>query len=559
MRQLLTILGLAATSILIACGEGDEPGTADAGPEASPTTRCGGTAPSSQPTASCTVKAGSSSLLLLRGTLLLPDQVLTGGELLVDGGKITCVGCSCKARSSGAAVLDCPHAVISPGLINPHDHFGWTRSWPAQPTVRYDHRHEWRKGQNGKPKLGAWNVDYGSAATTWGELRMLLGGATSIMGEGSVKGLLRNLDWDNEGLGWHSVKNTTFPLGDSDGQMLAQGCSYPALPSASAVTAAGAWVPHVAEGVGLEARNELLCMDGQQAGGVDVVRSNASLIHAVGTTASDAQRMAKVGARVIWSPRSNISLYGFTADVVMLHHSGVRIALGTDWTVSGSMNMLRELACADSLNRTHYGSAFTERELWQMATESAAVSAGLEGVLGQLRVGQVADLVLFDGRKRTGYDAVLHAEPTDVMLVLRGGLVLHGDDALVRALAPQSGRGCEELDICGRAKRVCLERETGKKVAELEASFSGETYPLFFCGTPEREPTCIPSRPGEYTGVTTTSDSDGDGLSSDKDNCPKVFNPPRPLDSGKQPDSDGDGAGDACDPCPLTAGSSCTQ
>jgi hypothetical protein len=48
-------------------------------------------------------------------------------------------------------------------------------------------------------------------------------------------------------------------------------------------------------------------------------------------------------------------------------------------------------------------------------------------------------------------------------------------------------------------------------------------------------------------------DSDGDGIPDTGDNCPKVFNPIRPMDNGMQPDADGDGQGDPCDPCPLDA------
>jgi len=439
-------------------------------------------------------------------------------------------------------------------LINTHDHLGWTRGKPVRATARYDHRHEWRKGLGGKPKVPAWQVDFGDDAMAWGELRHLLAGTTSLMGEGSVDGLLRNLDWDNEGLGWSSAKNVTFPLGDKDGQLLAAQCSYPELPDPTAVKKALAWVPHVAEGVNAEARNEFACLSGGQAGAVDVTLANTSLIHAVGLTAADARTLAQAGARVIWSPRSNVSLYGFTADVVLLRNLGVPVALGTDWVVTGSMNLLRELACADQLNRVQYGGALSDQALWEMVTAAAAQSAGFKGVVGELTAGQAADVTIFDGQQRRGHAAVIRAGAADVVLVLRGAQALHGDAALVEALTG-GGSGCEQLDVCGRAKRVCLQREVGKTLATLQAGFSGETYPLFFCGAPDNEPTCVPSRPGAYSGVASGTDPDGDGLAGSQDNCPTVFNPPRPLDGKVQPDADGDDLGDACDPKPFAAGS----
>ena len=54
------------------------------------------------------------------------------------------------------------------------------------------------------------------------------------------------------------------------------------------------------------------------------------------------------GISLIWSPRSNVALYGDTAPVTLYDRMGVNIGLGTDWLISGSMNMLRELACAAS-------------------------------------------------------------------------------------------------------------------------------------------------------------------------------------------------------------------
>ena len=48
------------------------------------------------------------------------------------------------------------------------------------------------------------------------------------------------------------------------------------------------------------------------------------------------------------------------------------MALGTNWTRTGSMNVLRELRCADSLNQKYLGKPFTDRALWMMVTANAA-------------------------------------------------------------------------------------------------------------------------------------------------------------------------------------------
>jgi cytosine/adenosine deaminase-related metal-dependent hydrolase len=499
----------------------------------------------------CSVTQGTGSGLLLRGELLTEKQVLVNGHLLIEQGKIVCAACDCSGHSAyqGATIVACAEGVISPGLINPHDHLQYCLDRPRTNDTRYDHRSEWRRGLNGKPEINAKYNNPKLDGLRWGELRMIIGGATSILGIESADGLLRNLDENNEGLGKKSTFYNTFPLDDILGQYRVGSCDYPDLPSESSAAGEVAYVTHVAEGVIPAARNEDLCLSGRLAGGVDITLDNAAFIHAIGITAADGLDLALGGTSVIWSPRCNISLYGFTADVVMLHNLGVRLALGTDWIPTGSMNLLRELACADYLNQKHYGGFFSDQQLWRMVTIDAAGVSGVGDLLGRLEPGYFADVTIFDGTKRAGYAAVVRAEVTDVVLVMRGGEALYGEDALVAAVAPAGGQGCEPMTVCRKKRRVCLQREIGKTLAELKKSV-GAAYSLYYCRTPKDEPTCVPSRPGQYDGSITAGDADGDGVPNSQDNCPSVFNPPRPMDQG-QPDTDGDQQGDACDLCPM--------
>jgi hypothetical protein len=232
---------------------------------------------------------------------------------------------------------------------------------------------------------------------------------------------------------------------------------------------------------------------------------------------------------------------------------GVTMALGTDWLPTGSMNLLRELACADTLNQNYYAHYFTDRALFEMVTSNAARLAGVSDVIGQLAPGTFADITVFDGSVHPSYRAVIDAHAPDVALVLRGGTPLYGDANIVAALA----NDCDDLDVCGVSKRVCASSEIGESYATLRDSVASHTYPAFYCDTPVNEPTCTPLRTVSvagstvYTGIPSDDDSDGDGIPNDADDCALVFNPVRPLDLGVQADTDGDGVGDACDVCPL--------
>lgn len=501
--------------------------------------------------------------LLLRGAVLLPDRVLRGGELLIDEqGKIACAACDCHSDRAVAtlaaesAQITCRDGVISPGLINAHDHITFTKAEPGtHATNRYDHRHEWRLGVSGDPKRPPINVSGGAntSAIQWGELRQVMGGTTTLVGSGQAKGLLRNIDTDSqEGLGQKPVLYDTFPLGDSNGTRISQGCGYPNLPNPVQLAMVDAYTPHIAEGINDEAHNELLCLSSSAFWGRSIVDQRTSLIHGIGLTVTDARLIAARRAAVIWSPRSNVSLYGNTAQAPMLDRAGALIALGTDWTASGSIHMLRELSCAADLNATQFGGYFSSEALWRMATLNGALATATADAIGQLLPEHVADVAIFIGRTgRRDHEAVVRAGVEDVALVLRGGRALYGDASVLEQLGGDDAGLCEALDVCSVKKRVCAQRETGKKLAELEMAAGKPLYTLFACGVPPKEPSCVPARAGEYSGLATAEDPDGDGLPTGRDNCPRVFNPVRPMDHGRQPDTDGDGVGDACDPCPL--------
>ena len=107
-----------------------------------------------------------------------------------------------------------------------------------------------------------------------------------------------------------------------------------------------------------------------------------------------------------------------SAQITMLDRLGVTIALGTDWLPSGSMNMLRELRCADELNSKYYDNHFTDADLWKMATTHASFAIGAEEAVGLLKPGYVADIAIFNGKANARHAAVVRAELEDVVLSL---------------------------------------------------------------------------------------------------------------------------------------------
>src|SRR5262249_21390138 len=152
------------------------------------------------------------------------------------------------------------------------------------------------------------------------------------------------------------------------------GCDYGNNPTTTMdIEGLDGYLPHISEGISLTSHNEFTCTS---MGTTDLIQPQTAVIHSVAILPEDAQTMQMDTTKVIWSPRSNIVLYGNTAPVTLLDQLGVAIALGTDWVSSGSMNMQRELQCASELNSGYFATRFSDEQLWRMVTTNAAFATG---------------------------------------------------------------------------------------------------------------------------------------------------------------------------------------
>ena len=531
--------------------------------------------PSGSAVCAVTKSAAPTANKVIRGTVLGANEVFHGGEVVFDAnGLITCTGCDCSADPgyADATVISCPDGVISPGLINPHEHLTFQNNKPIVHADKYENRSDWQ-GARGHQRL-----DYSSKASQLvighGELRFIMSGGTAVTGSGGAPGLLRNLDGDAdaaEGLPMAAGSSDTFPLGQP-GMNLATGCAYTSVQGQYGALQHGAYIPHISEGIDPEAHNEFTCLS-DETGKSNVIVATTAIIHAVALTPANAKQIRKGGAKVVWSPRSNVDLYGNTAQAVMLDLAGVTIALGTDWIPSGSMNEFRELQCADSWNSTYFDHHFTDADLWRMVTVNAAIAVGAGHAIGILKPSYLADIAVYDGKQNKDFRAIIDGAVEDVALVLRGGQALYGDTNVMSdaAIAPDASIArCSPWPggVCGHDKTACIDQRASTK-PDLQALLDAgaKYYPPFFCKgqTPTDEPSCHPARPKAvrgstvYDGKPSDSDKDGDGVPDNVDNCPTIFNPVRPMDGGHQADVDNDGIGDACDECADNGDQKCDR
>ena len=412
----------------------------------------------------------------LAGTIVTPSQVLAGGTISIAGNKIEEVSAS-PATGQGSTVET--ESFIFPGLIDLHDHITWNMLPHWRTGQLYRNRYEWQQTTAYSIALDqphyAIMADHELAcdAARFGEIKAIVGGATSIVGNlapdsgtndnACILGLTRNLDieagFDGSILNKEKVWYVIFPLEMS----LAATNEVRSGLESGAVTAL---LVHVGEGnpTDAAAAREFAMLS---KSGDGFLRPGVSVIHGTAFNMDDFQQMAKAGVGLIWSPRSNVELYGATTDVRSAKQAGVKTALAPDWSPTGSDGMIEELKYASTWNAAQYPPVFQNQELVEMATQTPAKLGAAADKIGALAKGMYADLLLIRKKGGDAYQALLEASPADVRLVVIGGVPVYGDRELMEKLLPD--RPLEELTVCGAPKKLYLQPQVG--IPETQKSF----------------------------------------------------------------------------------------
>jgi 5-methylthioadenosine/S-adenosylhomocysteine deaminase len=393
-------------------------------------------------------------------TVVTPTQVVDSAVVTVRNGRISAV--SPGDVGDDAIAVD---GVMFPGLIDLHNHLTWNVLPNWRPPRLFANRYEWQETSEYARNLsGPYNAMMSARAgcdmNRFGEVKSIVNGGTMTVGSYSptaadptrnrcIMGLARNADFAADlsaspTLNQEPYRNFVFPfeLGDSDQRLIRT-----VDPNSTDPNLLHAAVMHVAEGTDSAARREF-----RQFKAHRYLRRGVSIIHGVALAPEQIRELARGGVGLIWSPHSNFTLYGKTADVLTAIDAGMTIALAPDWSPTGSAGMLEEIGIAYRYSLATLGGAISEPRLVQMATLNPARLARLDDQLGSIEAGKFADFVVMRRRGTSAYQALLLANPGDVQLVTVGGLPLYGDRALMRQLLPKTT--LEEIEVCGEPKAL---------------------------------------------------------------------------------------------------------
>jgi 5-methylthioadenosine/S-adenosylhomocysteine deaminase len=404
----------------------------------------------------------------LKGRIVCMDDagtVIPSGIVFVTGNRITLVHPRSSppdplpAGFSNSDVLDTA-GTIYPGLVELHNHLPYNVLGLWDVPRKYDDRNVWRRGAEyheavvAPMKVLADDVPLAPAIARYTECKALFGGVTTSQGitlinssvTSQYRGLVRNVEQVQAGDGLPGAKANV-----SDVEGVEGGLDGFAEQLAKANARRAAYLHHLAEGTNDATHKHFEHL--QRSDGTWVVSPALVGIHSIKLNDADLDVMAAHGGAIVWSPLSNLLLYGQTARIKSAKARGIRIGLGSDWSPTGSKNLLGELKAARAAP-DHYAFGLSDRDLVVMATSGAAAVARWDGAngVGQIVTGKKADLLVLDdaaGSASSVYAKLITAKETDVRLVVIDGVKRYGTPTLMKNV-----NGPIDSVTVGREKRV---------------------------------------------------------------------------------------------------------
>lgn len=384
-------------------------------------------------------------------TMNAADEVLNRGTVYVDGERIAAVlptGAPPPTDMEDAPVIKTA-GTIYPGLIELHNHLSYNVLQLWSVPKKYTNRDQWggtpiyRKLISGPMTVLGKTPGYVEAVVRYVECKCLVGGVTTSQGIALFsnagitryyRGVIRNAEApDSADLKPASSRIADVEATDAD-RFLER------LQSSSCL------LLHLSEGIDAKAHEHFEAL--KNAAGRWAITPALAGIHCVSLTRDDYEAMQENGGAMIWSPLSNLLLYGQTADIQAAKAAGVLMGLGSDWSPSGSKNLFGELKVARRVSEA-MGGVFSDRELVAMATRNAAAILKWGHALGSIEAGKLADLLVIAGRTGDPYAHLLKASETGITLVVIGGAPRYGQPRMMERF----GGGMERRKV-GRSERV---------------------------------------------------------------------------------------------------------
>lgn len=401
----------------------------------------------------------------LRGRIVTMNSrrsIVKNGIVYIEKGRIVAVAKSTDEAPEGfegVPVVD-TGGTIYPGLIELHNHLSYNilRLW--QVPKKYTNRDQWggtpeyRKIISGPMNVLGRTPGYIEAIVRFVECKCLMGGVTTSQGialfsnngiQKYYRGVVRNVESTDDA----DLPEALAKISDVEAASVEK--FHERLKKQQCM------LLHLSEGTDDAAHKHF--RDLQLKNGQWAITNALAGIHCVALKNDDYKKLKANNASMIWSPLSNLLLYGKTADIVSAIKNKMLIGLGSDWSPSGSKNLFGELKVA-RLVANELGIFKRKSDILALATINAAKILKWDKALGSIEAAKRADLMVMTGITGNAYEKFLSRSETAISLVIINGVPRYGHEILMNNWTDKK----EKMEVNGVKYQIHLKQATADPV-----------------------------------------------------------------------------------------------
>jgi 5-methylthioadenosine/S-adenosylhomocysteine deaminase len=419
------------------------------------------------------IDPAASPKLILAGRVVTMDDrfsVIERGHVYCENGNIVAVQAAdapALAAFATAPLLE-TGSTIYPGLIDLHNHMPYNVLPLWQVPKKFSNRGQWARHAEYRTKVSAPMQVLAATDTLlaaicrYVETKSLLGGTTTGQGitlanQSGIRRYFRGVVRNVEATGDDELPEVSTRVPDVASRDVEAFL-------ARLKREKTCYLLHLSEGLDDTAHRAFSAL--KMSADEWAITPSLCCIHAAALNASDFATLAEHGGSMVWSPFSNLLLYGGTADVAAAKAAGVPIALGPDWAPSGSRNLLAELKVAHLWSENN-GGIFSARELVAMVTREAAKMLEWFPALGSLSAGKRADIICVEGTAGDAYLQLVRAKESDLTLVMINGVARAGKAKLMQAALPEVAMSAHErIQIAASARTMYFSHPNADPLSE---------------------------------------------------------------------------------------------
>lgn len=388
-------------------------------------------------------------------------QIIENGYIAIKGQKIGGVFREINdipVRLRNFPIIDVD-GFIYPGLIDLHNHlaYNYLKLWNID--KKFLTRYQW-------PKLTRYETEISNPTkllassnpaelVKYSEIKSMIGGVTSIDGYSKFNKsysawLLRNIEVEPFGNLEPKIYQSVMRLKPTEFVAVKR-----------KMETGNGFIYHLAEGTSQKLFEEFEELNKNQ-----LITKKLIAIHCTALTSDHWKKFGKKHTKFVWSPLSNLLLYGTTADLISARKNNILISLGSDWSPTGSKSLLWELKVANLYNKNILNGLFSSKELVQMTISNPSKSLGWDDRIGSIQNGLFADLVVFEKTDQDPYENLIKSTEKNLKLSIIEGRARYGNPELLSKFNVQR----KEIISIGQSIKK------GIDILEPEAEYGDMTF-----------------------------------------------------------------------------------